>query len=121
MSGLSKSVNVPTVSNVSDVNTNVVSLDDVLSELLKEGEELRNLSRDHYARVKKVISLVGKERKFLSKKRKKTKRVIKQNPQKVNKIMQKFMKDNKDILSTGTIAPSTEYVRRDMMLSLIHI
>ena len=25
------------------------------------------------------------------------------------------MKDNKDILSTGTIAPSTEYVRRDMM------
>ena len=29
--------------------------------------------------------------------------------------MQKFMKDNKDILSTGTIAPSTEYVRRDMM------
>ena len=115
MSGLSKSVNVPTVSNVSDVNTNVVSLDDVLSDLLKEGEELRNLSRDHYARVKKVISLVGKERKFLSKKRKRTKRVIKQNPQKVNKIMQKFMKDNKDILSTGTIAPSTEYVRRDMM------
>jgi hypothetical protein len=115
MSGLSKSVNVPAVSNVTGVNTNVVSLDEVLSDLLKEGEELRNLSRDHFARVKKVISLVSKERKLLSKKRKKTKRVIKQNPQTVNKQMQKFMKDNKDILSTGTIAPSTEYVRRDMM------
>ena len=117
MSGLSKSVNVASapVSEVVNVNSKVSSLDDVLASLLKEGEELRNLSRDHLSRVKKVISLVNKERKYLSKNRKKTKRTIVQNPQNVNKHMQKFMKDNQNILSTGNIAPSTQYVRRDMM------
>ena len=116
MSGLSKSVNVASdVSNVVNVNSKVSTLDDVLESLLKEGEELRNLSRDHYLRVKKMIGLVNKERKYLSKKQKKNKRTIVQTPQKVNKLMQKFMKDNQNILSTGNIAPSTQYVRRDMM------
>ena len=116
MSSLSKSVNVASdVSNVVNVNSKVSTLDDVLASILKDGEELRNLSRDHFTRVKKVIGLVNKERKYLSKHRKKTKRTIVQNPQKVNKHMQKFMKDNQNILPTGNVAPSTEYVRRDMM------
>jgi hypothetical protein len=99
----------------SNINTQPSSLDSLLNALIKEGEELRNSSRTHLMNVKKIVNLVNKERKFLSKKKNRAKRVIVQNPQKVNKLMQKFMKDNKNILSTGEIAVSTEYVRRDMM------
>ena len=117
MSGLSESTSASNadVSNVVSVSTSVSELDAILETLVQEGEELRNASRLHLANVKKVVSLVSKERKYLRKHRKKTKRVIVQNPQKVNKLMQKFMKDNRNILSTGEIPVSSEYVRRDMM------
>lgn len=119
MSELSKSVSASAssveVTNVVSVSTPLSELDDILVTLVQEGEELRNASRLHLANVKKVVALVSKERKYLRKHRKKTKRVIKQNPQKVNKQMQKFMKDNRNILSTGEIPVSSEYVRRDMM------
>ena len=117
MSGLSESTSASNadVSNVVSVSTPVSELDAILETLVQEGEELRNASRLHLANVKKVVSLVSKERKYLRKHRKKTKRVIVQNPQKVNKLMQKFMKDNRNILSTGEIPVSSEYVRRDMM------
>lgn len=122
MSSVSESVNtVDTVNVVSNVvapvsiDDQLVPLDTLLATLIAEGEELRNSSRLHLANVKKIATLVNRERKFLSKNRRRKKRVIVQNPQKVNKTMQKFMKDNKDILSTGTIPVSTEYIRRDMM------
>tara|TARA_B110000908_G_C10163158_1_gene407076 strand:- start:175 stop:708 length:534 start_codon:yes stop_codon:yes gene_type:complete len=122
MSSVSESVNtVDTVNVVSNVvapvsiDDQLVPLDTLLATLITEGEELRNSSRLHLANVKKVVTLVNRERKFLSKNRRRKKRVIVQNPQNVNKTMQKFMKDNKDILSTGTIPVSTEYIRRDMM------
>ena len=121
MSILSESVSVNTipVSKVTKMSVETANLDTLLAQLIEEGETLRNESRSHLSNLKKVLVLVNKERKTLRKKSNRVKRVIVQKPQAVNLKMQKFMKDNKDILSTETenklVEVSTEYVRRDMM------
>ena len=122
MSSLSESNSVitATVSNTSgSVVSETANLDALLAQLIEEGESLRNESRVHLSNIKKVLSLVNKERKSLRKRGSRVKRTIVQKPQSVNKQMQKFMKDNKNILSTETenktVPVSNEYVRRDMM------
>ena len=121
MSSLSESnsVNTAPVSSTTPVVSETANLDSLLAQLIQEGESLRNESRTHLSNIKKVLVLVNKERKTLRKGRNRVKRTIVQKAQPVNKTMQKFMKDNKTILSTETedktVAVSTEYVRRDMM------
>lgn len=120
MSSLSKSesVNTAPVSKPT-IDVQSVNLDSLLAQLVTEGESLRNETRTHLSNLKKVIVLVNKERKSLTKKSNRKKRVIHQKPQTVIKSMQRFMKDNKDILSTPEeskpVEVSTEYIRRDMM------
>jgi len=121
MSSLSESnsVNTVPVSTSTPVVSETANLDSLLAQLITEGESLRNESRTHLSNIKKVLVLVNKERKTLRRKGSRVKRTIVQKPQTVNKTMQKFMKDNKDILSTETeqkpVEVSTEYIRRDMM------
>ena len=121
MSSLSESTSVNTapVTNTPSVVTETANLDSLLAQLIQEGESLRNDSRTHLSNIKKVLVLVNKERKTLRKKGSRVKRTIVQKVQPVNKHMQKFMKENKSILSTDTedktVAVSNEYVRRDMM------
>ena len=121
MSSLSESnsVNTVPVSKTSVVVNETANLDALLVQLIEEGETLRNESRAHLSNIKKVLVLVNKERKTLRRKGNRVKRTITQTPRTVTKQMQKFMKDNKDILSTDTesktVEVSTEYIRRDMM------
>ena len=121
MSSLSESnsVNTVPVSKTSVVVNETANLDALLVQLIEEGETLRNESRAHLSNIKKVLVLVNKERKTLRRKGNRVKRTITQTPRTVTKQMQKFMKDNKDILSTDTesktVEVSPEYIRRDMM------
>jgi len=121
MSSLSESnsVNTVPVSTSTPVVSETANLDSLLAQLITEGESLRNESRVHLSNIKKVLVLVNKERKTLRRGRNRVKRTIVQKPQAVNKHMQKFMKDNKNILSTETeqklVEVSTDYIRRDMM------